>query len=168
MNLVTDTMYKVKNNHPYHPNRIGRFRFLGGPQQDAIVLSDTENDNEMFAVGLNDLVDFDPTKDEVVNVNWRHQDVNAERIYQNDKCLGIIHEKNGNWYVTMPLQKNINLPTFRTCGNGIVRLPARPNHCSDAMTWRNKEEAILFLQNYHFMLEKINETLGNPRPDNDP
>jgi hypothetical protein len=94
--------------------------------------------------------------------------MNAERIFQHDKFLGIVHEKNGNWYVTMPLHKNINLPTFKTCGNGIVRKPSKPNHCSDAMTWKNREEAVLFLQNFHTLMERINETLGDTGSHDDP
>jgi hypothetical protein len=66
MNLVKNSMYKVKNTHPNHPGRIGRFEFLGGPRAEFILLSDYIDPLRLFAVGLYDIVDFDPKVDNVV------------------------------------------------------------------------------------------------------
>jgi len=66
MNLVYDTQYKVVSGHPHHPQRIGRFQFLGGPKSDVIVLADVDDDKVLFAVGMNDLTDFDPDVDFVI------------------------------------------------------------------------------------------------------
>jgi hypothetical protein len=73
----------------------------------------------------------------------------AERIFDGDKYLGIIHESNGKWYVTMTNKKNLFKSTFRTCGNGIVRHPTdRANKCSEAITWESREEAVKFLMEF--------------------
>lgn len=34
---------KVRDNHLYHPGRVGFFQFMGGPEKDAVVLSETPN-----------------------------------------------------------------------------------------------------------------------------
>ena len=60
MNLAHDIMYQVKPGHRFHANRFGRFKFLGGPNRDVIVMSDLRNENHLFAIGLDDLVDFRP------------------------------------------------------------------------------------------------------------
>jgi hypothetical protein len=66
MNLLHDVMYKVRADHPFHPGRIGRFQFLGGPKSDVIVLTDATSPYHMFAVGLRDLEDFNPDVDNIV------------------------------------------------------------------------------------------------------
>jgi len=81
--------------------------------------------------------------------------MNAERITKGGKHLGIIHEKDGRWYVTMPNRKNINTRSFKTCGNGIVRHPSKPNQCSEAMTWDSRESALIALHSFNFLLEEI-------------
>jgi hypothetical protein len=55
----------VRANHPSHPDRTGYFEFLGGPDQDVVVLrveSDASaNPKTFFAVGLDDVLmeDYD-------------------------------------------------------------------------------------------------------------
>jgi hypothetical protein len=65
MNLIQGCNYQVKKDHRFHPGRFGQFQFLGGPNREAIVMSDLQDSKSIFAVGLNDLVDFDPAKDDV-------------------------------------------------------------------------------------------------------
>jgi hypothetical protein len=70
----------------------------------------------------------------------------AERVFFCDGVAAIIHEKNDNWYITVPIMKNVSSQTFRTCGNGIVRKPCvRLNVCSDAKTFGSREDARKFL-----------------------
>lgn len=66
MNLIHDVMYKVRQDHPFHPNRMGRFQFLGGPRSDSIVLADVDDSRSLFAVGLHDLTDFNPNVENIV------------------------------------------------------------------------------------------------------
>lgn len=73
---------------------------------------------------------------------------NFKQIFNNGNYIGIIHESSGQWYLTLA-KKNLNLPKFRTCGNGIVREPGDRNKYSCPMTWKTKEEALAFLrENY--------------------
>jgi len=66
MNLIPNVVYKVKRNHEHHPSRFGRFQFLGGPEKKSIVLQDLSDKRVSFVVGLNDLMDFDPEKDQII------------------------------------------------------------------------------------------------------
>lgn len=54
--LVVGNLYKVRSDHHFWPNRLGKFRFWGGPKKDVVVLSDAENDQVVFAVGPGDIV----------------------------------------------------------------------------------------------------------------
>lgn len=65
MNLVKGTQYQVASSHCFHANRIGRFEFLGGPDRDVIVLSEPLDSRHLFAVGLHDIISFDPKKDNI-------------------------------------------------------------------------------------------------------
>jgi hypothetical protein len=50
--------YRVKADHPFHPNRIGIFEFLGGVAEKVVVMSDPNSTRfckNMFAVGLDDI-----------------------------------------------------------------------------------------------------------------
>lgn len=40
MQLTKGQLYVVKDNHKFHPRKIGEFHFLGGPEQDCAVLID--------------------------------------------------------------------------------------------------------------------------------
>jgi len=64
-------LYKVKSGHEFHSNRIGRFEFLGGPQQDVAVFTDlsksTSTHEEMFATGLNDVEEV--VKEEAIRLD---------------------------------------------------------------------------------------------------
>lgn len=66
MNLVKNSIYKVKHTQVNHPGRMGRFEFLGGPRAEFIILSDPTDLLRLFAVGLYDIVDFDPKVDSVM------------------------------------------------------------------------------------------------------
>lgn len=66
MNLLHEVMYKVRQDHPHHPGRMGRFQFLGGPKSDCIVLAAVDDPKVLFAVGLRDLEDFNPDTDNIV------------------------------------------------------------------------------------------------------
>jgi hypothetical protein len=59
MNLIVGKQYKVTENHPFHPGRIGVFEFMGGPNRDAVVLCDvaasTTYYKTMFAVGKDEI-----------------------------------------------------------------------------------------------------------------
>lgn len=49
----------VRTDHPFHADRIGYFQFVGGPNGDCIVLSESKETDELgyrtlFSVGLND------------------------------------------------------------------------------------------------------------------
>ena len=66
MTLVTGIVYKVRPDHDYHPNRVGRFQFFAGPDGDVIVMSDHTDDHILFAVGKHDLTDYNPAVDDFV------------------------------------------------------------------------------------------------------
>lgn len=80
MNLIKGTQYKVVPNHSFHADRIGYFEFLGGPDRDVIVLSDLQNPNSLFAVGMHDLTDFNPTTNEVIERFSPHDYASAGRL----------------------------------------------------------------------------------------
>lgn len=53
--MKVGTKYRVRYDHSYHPSREGIFRFMGGPKEDVVVLSDPEDEHLMFAVGMEDI-----------------------------------------------------------------------------------------------------------------
>lgn len=69
MNLITGIMYKMKDTQEFHPGRFGRFQFVGGKDADVLVFSDVNDDRLLFAVGMNDVIDFNPATDKVVNTD---------------------------------------------------------------------------------------------------
>ena len=80
----------------------------------------------------------------------------VDRIFDNNnKYIGMVWEKQGKWRAMVcPARKNIKTKLFKTCGNGIVRMPTdKSNQCSDAMTWDTKEKAVVFLNNINFLLD---------------
>jgi len=54
MNINT-LCYKVRSDHKFHSNRIGKFEFIGGPQHNIIVLSNPQDLRELFAVNVDDV-----------------------------------------------------------------------------------------------------------------
>lgn len=65
MDLEKGKHYKVVPNQRFHASRIGYFEFLGGPDRNVVVLSDLHDPHALFAVGLNEIVGFDPNADKV-------------------------------------------------------------------------------------------------------
>ena len=55
--LSLGKIYQVVEHNPHHPNRFGRFQFMGGPNHDVAVLSDERDYTQLFAVGPYDLRD---------------------------------------------------------------------------------------------------------------
>jgi hypothetical protein len=37
--LTIGDLYKIRDDHPYWPGRLGTFEFMGGPDRDVVVLS---------------------------------------------------------------------------------------------------------------------------------
>ena len=62
MKLEKGKSYRVRGDHPFHPGRIGKFEFMGGPDYDCVVLSEVPKNvylshtKTYFAVGLNDIM----------------------------------------------------------------------------------------------------------------
>lgn len=59
--MKKNTKVQVSPTHKYHPNRIGYFQFLGGPEKNVAVLSESPTESVgswqgviYFAVGLQD------------------------------------------------------------------------------------------------------------------
>lgn len=94
-NLVFDEIFEVVESHPHHAGKRGKFKFLGGPKSDIVVLED--RNNSLFAVGMNDIVRFDPAVDNVIQEGH----IQTIKLFDhNDETFDVLRrERMGDWVV---------------------------------------------------------------------
>lgn len=66
MNLVKDQVYRIREDHKFWPGKICRFKFIGGPDSDCLVLVDVEDERAHYSVDALSIQGFNPLLDMVL------------------------------------------------------------------------------------------------------